>query len=66
MIAYTTYQLAENKPVHSKTYGSMALSTSSLCSGVVKFKCKLPRSVDDIGISIDNRPSSEKISDQGL
>ena len=30
------------KPVHSKTYGSISLSTSSLWSGVVMFRCKLP------------------------
>lgn len=30
------------KPVHSKTYGSISLSTLSLWSGVVMFRCKLP------------------------
>lgn len=30
------------KPVHSKTYGSISLSTSSLWSGVIMFRCKLP------------------------
>ena len=37
------------KPVHSKTYGSISLSTSSLWSGVVMFRCKLPvKSVENI------------------
>ena len=37
------------KPVHSKTYGSISLSTSSLWSGVIMFRCKLPvKSVENI------------------